>query len=185
MKLNLGCGVNKLEGYVNVDMFPQGKPDVVFDLETTPWIWETSSVTAVMFNHSLEHMGADAKVFLAMMKELYRVSANGCIININVPHPRHDNFISDPTHVRPITPKLLSLFSKKLNKIWQEMGAANTPFGMYLDVDFEVFHTEMVLDAAYHAAFNEKRITPDELEVAVREKNNIVSEYKITMKVIK
>ena len=37
------------------------------------------------------------------MKELYRISCDQANIHISVPHPRHDDFLADPTHVRPIT----------------------------------------------------------------------------------
>lgn len=185
MKLNLGCGNRKLEGFVNVDMFSECSPDMVCNLETVPWIWETGSVTEVLFNHSLEHMGASSEVFLGIIKELYRVCANGAVININVPHPRHDNFINDPTHVRIITPQLLSLFCKALNREWQRTGAANTPLGLYLDVDFEILNVEQVLDPSYHQVFNEKKISMEDLLVAIRERNNVVSEYKITLRAIK
>ena len=57
MKLNMGCGHNKREGYVNVDMSPVCNPDVVWDLETLPWPWQDNSVDGVLFNHSLEHLG--------------------------------------------------------------------------------------------------------------------------------
>ena len=49
------------------------------------------------------------------MKELYRICKNNSIIDIVVPHPRHDDFLSDPTHVRPITDMTLSLYDKELN----------------------------------------------------------------------
>ena len=51
--------------------------------------------------------GRIRRVFLGMMKELYRICRDGAEIEINVPHPRHDNFIGDPTHVRIITPDTL------------------------------------------------------------------------------
>jgi hypothetical protein len=67
MKLNMGCGFHKLDGYVNVDLFPACAPDVVCNLEEPPWPWQTGTVNEVIFNHSLEHMGGDPKVFLKMM----------------------------------------------------------------------------------------------------------------------
>ena len=45
-------------------------------------------------------MGADPKVFLKIMQELHRIGRPGCRVVIHVPHPRHDNFLGDPTHVR-------------------------------------------------------------------------------------
>ena len=37
MKFNMGCGFKKLEGYVNVDKYPECSPDMQFDLEVLPW----------------------------------------------------------------------------------------------------------------------------------------------------
>ncbi|MBF0395018.1 MAG: hypothetical protein HQL38_20270, partial [Alphaproteobacteria bacterium] len=38
--------------------------------------------------------------FRAVMRELYRICRDGASITVTVPHPRHDNFIGDPTHVK-------------------------------------------------------------------------------------
>lgn len=185
MKLNMGCGHSKLEGFVNVDLFPECNPDVVCDLEKLPWPWETGSATQVLFNHSLEHLGADSRTFLEMMKELYRISANGCMIHINAPHPRHDNFINDPTHVRIITPELLALFSKRQNEEWKRLGAANSPLALYLHVDFELVSATRILNEPYFSLYNSKRISDAELATMIKEKNNIVTEYKIVIKAVK
>ena len=50
--------------------------------------------------HVLEHLGRDTDTFLAIWKELYRVAAPGATVRIVVPHPRHQDFLQDPTHVR-------------------------------------------------------------------------------------
>jgi hypothetical protein len=70
MKFNMGCGHNRIPGYVNVDAFAACEPDEVFDLEQTPWPWPSGCAEEVLFIHSLEHMGADAKVFLAIIQEI-------------------------------------------------------------------------------------------------------------------
>ena len=103
-----------MAGYVNVDKFDYGKPDTLMDLEETPWQFADDSVDEIMLNHTLEHLGRDAQTFFAIIKEIYRVCKNNALIEINVPHPRHDHFINDPTHVRIVTPALLDLFSKKI-----------------------------------------------------------------------
>ena len=113
MKLNMGCGLNKKEGYTNVDKSAACGPDVELDLEVFPWPFKANEAEEVIFNHSLEHMGETTDVFLGILKELYRICKPRAKIFIFVPHPRHDDFLGDPTHVRVITPQLLSLFSKK------------------------------------------------------------------------
>ena len=185
MKLNLGCGFNKKDGYINVDKYDSCQPDLAIDLEVTPWPFRTSEIDEVLFNHSLEHMGEETVTFLAIVKELHRVCKPGATVQINVPHPRHDNFIGDPTHVRIITPQLLSIFSKKLNHQWIEMGAANTPLAIYLDVDFEVRHVTQLVEQKYLTLVQEGKISDEDLALMMNERNNVVSDYQITLEVIK
>lgn len=182
MRLNLGCGHNKIAGFTNVDMFPESKPDLVCDLEELPWPWEDNSVTEVLFNHSLEHMGANSRIFLGIMKELYRISKNDALIRVNVPHPRHDHFINDPTHVRIITPELLNLFNKALNDEWKRIGAANSPFAHYLGVDFVVTQVELTLDEPFLSEYQSGEIDTEELSNLLKERNNVASEYRIQMR---
>lgn len=56
-------------------------------------MWDDNSVDEVSFNHYLEHIGQQSRVFLGVMKELYRIGENGAVIEVNVPHPRHENFL--------------------------------------------------------------------------------------------
>jgi len=181
MNLNLGCGFNKKTGYVNVDMFEECQPDLLYDLELLPWPWPDSSVDRVLFNHSLEHLGQNHRVFLGMMKELYRVCRNGAQVEIHVPHPRHDDFINDPTHVRIITPDLLSLFSRRKNDEWKRLGVANSRFAHYLHVDFEVVHIFKVLAEPFMSRFQQGQISVEQLDELAKAQNNVVREFEIAM----
>jgi len=84
LKLNLGCGYNKLEGYVNVDNDENCKPDVLADLEER-LPFEDNSVDEIILNHVLEHLGQSTKVYFNVWKELYRVLKDGGLILITVP----------------------------------------------------------------------------------------------------
>ncbi len=185
MKLNLGCGMNKRAGYVNVDKFPHGEPDLVFDLEVTPWPFDANSVERVLMHHVLEHLGQDSEVFFGIIKELHRVCKAGAEIEINVPHPRHDNFINDPTHVRIITPQLLGMFSKSKCLRWKEKGVPNTPLALYLDVDFELESTNVIVDQIYIDQVNSGQITEQRLYEMVEQNNNVAAEYRMVLKAIK
>lgn len=181
----MGCGHNKVPGYINVDASPECEPDVLCNLEELPWAWPDNSVDNVRFNHSLEHLGQDTNIFLGIFKELYRICKNGSIIEINVPHPRHDNFINDPTHVRAITPQLLNLFDKRLNDEWKRTGAANSPLAHYLGVDFSVIESTVFLDEPYRELYASGKISEAEIGAMIREKNNVASEYRIKLVTIK
>jgi hypothetical protein len=101
-----------------------------------------------------------------------------------VPHPRHDTFINDPTHVRPITPEVLSLFSKRQNLRWKETGAANSPLALYHGVDFEVVSEEYFLDEPYSSDLQQGRLEQDELKALLRKHNNVASEISITLQAV-
>lgn len=177
LRLNLGCGQNHLEGFVNVDCMARANPDVLHDLETFPWPFEDSSVGEVVLNHVLEHLGADPKKFLGVFSELFRVCKGGALVRIAVPDPRHENFLSDPTHVRPVTPQLLTLFSKKNCASWAKMGSANTPLAVYLDVDFELREVKRIVEPSM--------IKKPNLEDLARHWNNVVVEWRVVLEVVK
>ena len=185
MKFNMGCGFNKLEGFVNVDKFSECSPDLQMDLEKFPWPIEDNQSNEVIFNHSLEHLGQDTEVFLGIIKELYRISRDNSKVMINVPHPRHDSFLGDPTHVRVITPEVLSLLSKKNNLYWKKVNASNSPLAIYLNVDFEVVNTIQILDPYYSERLDKNELPKDVLSRLIKEKNNVIQEYNFVLRVLK
>jgi hypothetical protein len=185
MKFNMGCGFKKINGFINLDKFPQCSPDLVVDLEEFPWPIKDNEADEVVFNHCLEHLGQTSEVFLGIIKELYRISKADAKIVINVPHPRHDNFLGDPTHVRVINPMVLSLFSKKANLYWRKINASNSPLALYLDVDFEIVETIQVLDSYYQEKFDKGELDVQDLDRHLANRNNVVQEYRFILKVIK
>jgi len=145
MNLNLGCGYEKVDGFIGVDDDAECKPDVLHDLTVTPWPFETSSVNKVLLTHVLEHIGPTPREFLDFWKELYRVCKNGAEIQIEVPHWQHPNFFHDPTHVRPITAVTVALFDQKRNKDDLINNGRESKLGLRLGVDFS-------LEAVHHAS---------------------------------
>jgi hypothetical protein len=119
------------------------------------------------------------------MQELYRVCRGGATVQINVPHPRHDDFINDPTHVRIVTPDMLLLFSRRQCLDWAARGGANSQLALYLNVDFEMRRAQLTLDPAYQQAFDSGAMTEPQLRQMERSQNNVVREMRITLEVIK
>jgi hypothetical protein len=183
IKLNLGCGNRHEEGYINVDKY--GEPDLRHDLEVFPWPWEDSTVDEIVLRHVLEHLGQSTETYLNIIRELYRVCKDQASIHIMVPHPRHDDFMIDPTHVRKITPDGLAMFSKKNNEQWIKDGYANTPLGIYIDVDLEISKITIVPDPVWGAKLKSNAISAEEFNAAAIKYNNVIKEYSMIVKVKK
>jgi hypothetical protein len=179
LKLNLGCGNFKMKGFVNVDRVAMCQPDQVVDLEKTPWPWEDDSVDEIKLFHVLEHLGQQTDVFLSIIREMYRVCRDGARIEIRVPHPRSDYYLGDPTHVRPVTGEMLDLFSQKSNRECATRGAANTPLGLILGVDFEIESNLYLLMPFWQAKLSSGQMSEAEINQATRQYNNVVSQLTI------
>lgn len=185
MKLNLGCGYHHLDGYINVDSQPACEPDQVVDLETFPWPFGDDSADEIVLSHVLEHLGQTTEVYLNIIKELYRVSRKDAVIRIAVPHPRHDDFTIDPTHVRPILPEQFHMYSKKNCRQWREDGAANTPLADYLDVDFEVEDVQWTPSDPWVAKLQSGDVSSADLADMAQHQYNILKEIHITLRTMK
>lgn len=81
-KLNLGCGADYREGFVNVDNNPNYKADVVHDLNRYPYPLNESSFTEIYSSHVIEHLSNPIDFLI----ELYRLGANDATVVITCPH---------------------------------------------------------------------------------------------------
>lgn len=183
LRLNLGCGAKRLEGYVNIDKF--GSPDIRFDLETFPYPWNDTSVVEIEMHHILEHLGQQTETYLRIIQELYRICKPGAKIHITVPHHRSDRFFHDPTHVRPITTIGLSMFSKQRNREWQEAGKAFTLLALYLNVDFELTEIAYTPSEIWLERYPE---SSSDLEKLLKESeiySNLIKDVEMTLVAIK
>jgi len=70
-KLNLGCGLKKLEGYINVDNREICKPEFVHDLNVFPYPFSDNQFSEVVSDHVIEHLENPLRV----LQEIYRISA--------------------------------------------------------------------------------------------------------------
>lgn len=80
LKLDVGCGQWKIDGYKGVDINPDSVADVVCDIDLgLPF--PDNSTDAIYCSHFLEH----TKNVLFILDEFYRVCINGSVIHIIVP----------------------------------------------------------------------------------------------------
>lgn len=180
MKINLGSGFKKIFGFVNVDCDASTDPDYVVDLEKDKLPFDEDSVKEVRAYHVLEHIGPG---FFGLLKELYRVCENGAIIDIQVPHFRHDYFYGDPSHIRPITVEMMNRFNAENNMEEQKGTPGTTPFALQLGVDFEMVEHSYKLEPFFENQF--KTMPADQIDMMARMYNNVIQEIYMKLKVRK
>lgn len=108
-KLNLGCGKEIMNGYVNLDEAKLPGVDVVHDINKFPWPFKDNTFDEGYCSHVLEHIEDLVKV----MKEFKRVCKNGAIIKIRVPHFSCGVSYRDPTHKRLFSYFTFDYFTNK------------------------------------------------------------------------
>jgi hypothetical protein len=128
VKLDFGCGPNKREGFIGVDIRQfDGKVDVVTDL-TQPWPWGDGEIAEAHGSHFLEHLTAPQRIHFC--NELYRVLAMGAKCTLVVPHWASCRAYGDLTHQWPPVSEFWFYY---LSKPWR---AANAPHNDGYACDF-------------------------------------------------
>jgi len=146
MKLNLGCGSKKLSGYINIDQSEHFEPDLLLDLENTPYPFKTSSIDEIIMNSVLEHLPGQPKEFFRILKEIYRIMKDQAELKIFCPHPFHRWQIVDFTHQKPIDKEGLEMLDKRFCKDLIKRGDAKTPLALLYDIDFRIISAERYID---------------------------------------
>ena len=99
--LDIGCGANKQEGWIGMDVRPLPGVDIVQDVESFPWPLPDNSVKAAMASHLVEHLNPHKFGFVNFMNEVWRVMQPFGEFAIVVPHGSSQGYIQDPTHCNP------------------------------------------------------------------------------------
>ena len=98
IRLDIGCGANKQQGWFGIDFQPLPGVDLVHDLMVMPWPLPSDSVVMAMASHVIEHIPPHNLGFVKFMNEVWRVLKPGGEFAIACPHGRSDGYIQDPTH---------------------------------------------------------------------------------------
>lgn len=106
--VDIGCGSNKREGAIGLDIARVEGVDVLGDV-THGLPFGDSTVDAVHAAHLLEHMDD----LPAVMSEIWRICKPGARVYITVPHAS-SSFMTwrDPTHRRGVTLSTLRYFNR-------------------------------------------------------------------------
>jgi ubiquinone/menaquinone biosynthesis C-methylase UbiE len=168
-RLNVGCGADIREGWINLDSSKLPGVDVVANLDDcgrTPLPFPDNSIDEFYCSHVLEHL-RDA---LGFMQELHRVAKPGATAIIRVPYGSSDDADEDPTHVRRLFLYSFSYFSQR--------GYWYADYGYRGDWDTD--NIVLTVDAARHVGK-----TFDQLFEEVRYQRNVVLEMITTLKAVK
>lgn len=127
LRLDLGCGINKKDGFTSVDIIAFEGVDVVCDL-TKSWPWKDGSVTEINASHVVEHFTAEERCHF--MNEAYRVLVtpelsieNSGKLTVVCPYWASCRAYGDPTHKWPPVGEFFPLYC---NKEWRSTQAPHT-----------------------------------------------------------
>jgi SAM-dependent methyltransferase len=134
LKIDLGSGRNKREGFLGIDRRQFPEVDQVVDL-MGKWPWDDNSVDEANMSHSLEHFSGMERIHI--FNELYRVLKPGSKCSIVVPSWSSGRAYGDPTHKWPPVSEMAFNY---LSKEWRRTQAPDTdiewnPEGFSCDFD--------------------------------------------------
>lgn len=184
-RINLGCGFLKLDGFLNVDGSDFCKPDQKVDLNQFPWPWKDDEFSHIVAKDILEHLGDTSADFIKVIQEMYRISDNGAIWEVQVPHWRCDIAVDDPTHVRVITSNTFKLFDQKLCIDRVQQGLSHSYLSIESGVDIEVCDTQFDFTGFWKDKIAKKEITQEELDSALNNLNNVAESMRVLIQVHK
>lgn len=96
MKLNLGCGIDIKQGYINIDNQRGKGVDIIWDLNQIPYPFKDKSIERIYIKNTLEHLTAHP---YKLFKEFKRILKKGGMLIIIVPHYTNGNNFNE-FHIR-------------------------------------------------------------------------------------
>lgn len=152
MKLNLGCGQEILEGYVNCDLLDLPGVDVAHNLMNFPYPFDNESAEYIKAKDLIEHLASyvpyrpeevrfmpeenpdlsrvGQPTIIAFIEEAHRILKPGGTLWIQTPRYDAEFLWHDPSHVRGFTERSMDFFDKTT-----DFGKST---GFYSNVDFGV-----------------------------------------------
>lgn len=135
MRLNLGCGQDIKDGYVNVDHLDLPGVDVVHSLLRMPWPFEDGSAEEILALDVVEHLPSHTPdlyepTIVKFVEECHRILQPGGELFIRTPGHDADFLWIDPTHVRG--------FAMESFDFWDDSTAFGQSTGFYSECRFKV-----------------------------------------------
>ena len=135
LRIDLGCGPNKKEGFLGCDQTKFPGVDKVFDIGKAKWPFKNGTVDEAHASHFVEHLTPPERCWFA--NELFRVLKKGAQCTIIVPHWSSNRAYGDPTHQWPPVSEMWFYY---LKREWRMANAPHTdkkhwPQGFDCDLD--------------------------------------------------
>jgi len=83
MRLNLGCGTNKISGCINIDVEKSCNPDLIVDFLNEKLPFDAGSVSTVYLFHTIEHI--QKRKHRNLLDEIHRVLKPGGVFFVAFP----------------------------------------------------------------------------------------------------
>ena len=117
----MGCGLREIVGFkdevklVTLDMNPEVKPDIVWDLNKHPLPFDDEEFDEIIALDVLEHLGSqgDFKFFFSEFSEYWRILKNEGIFHGSVPIENKQWAFGDPGHTRIFSMQYLTFLDQQ------------------------------------------------------------------------
>lgn len=96
IRLDIGCGENKQEGFVGIDRRALKGVDIVHDLEVFPYPLPDESCLCIVGSHIVEHI--KPWLMIEFMDELWRIMKPEGQLALATPFGGSPGYWQDPTH---------------------------------------------------------------------------------------
>lgn len=110
IKLDIGCGEAKQQGFVGMDYRKLSGVDIEQDLEKFPWPLPDECASLAMASHVVEHINPHGGVFIAFLNEVWRVLKPDGEFLIAAPYATSAGMFRDPTHCNFVNEETWSYF---------------------------------------------------------------------------
>lgn len=151
--LDVGCGQNKFAGAIGIDSNPRSHADVVHDLGSFPYPFDSDQFDEIVCRHVIEHVPD----VLRFINELHRITRSGGRLKIVTPHYTNPDWATDPTHRNHFNSYSFTCFLKD-----------KTPFPFYTDAELRPLRTHVSLANLWRAIGLEFIVNLDERWPALR-----------------
>jgi SAM-dependent methyltransferase len=183
VKVDLGCGPVKRDGFVGIDRFPMPGVDIVTDLnEGIPL--EDDSVDYLIASHSLEHFDDLPKV----IQEIHRICKDRALVTIVAPYSATGLNLANPYHVQVFNEHTARFFTNAAESALEQADydfPAAPNWGL-ASSDHSNWQADLrLLKCEFHYMPPYRGLTDDAKRVLRKSLNDVVEQIVLQMLVVK